>query len=98
MNECIGAAGLEGKEIISITDLVEIYSEVENRLASSVGSAIAHHAMRKELSLTEEEQELLKNVYADLIVDLRLAPSELREKISFLRREGKTSGSAFKTA
>lgn len=71
------------QERISITELMELHQDIERVLAGSIGAAAAYHAMRRELSFTREEQKALSVTYAEILANLKLTPSDLKEKVDF---------------
>jgi len=76
----IGAA-----DKISITQLVELQSEVETSLAGSIGSAAAYKAIRQKTSFGPRESRELSEVYGEMLANLRLTPGELKNKIDYYR-------------
>ena len=80
---------LEDRESISLAELAELYNDAEIRLASSIGAAAAHNAFQKSRIISPSEQSTLKQVYADLLSELRLAPSELKKRVDYHREREK---------
>lgn len=89
LENSLESIGLKNRQKISVMELAELYNKIEGHLSSSIGSAVAHHCMRKDLAFTDEEEKQLKEVFAELITDLRLTPAELQEKISFYEEKEK---------
>lgn len=89
IGECLSALKIEGKTRISIAELAELYNEAEIRLASSIGAAAAHKALFKSGIISPSEEKALKHVYADMIAELKLAPSDLKRKIDYHREREK---------
>jgi signal transduction histidine kinase/Na+/proline symporter/CheY-like chemotaxis protein len=86
---CLFALKIEKKNTISIVELAELYNNVERRLASSIGAAAAHKAIRETGLIAPAEESALKDIYADIIAQLKLTPSDLMGKIDYYReREG----------
>ena len=56
--------------------MAEFYSEVERRLAGSIGSAAAYRAVTQAELFTEQESEALSNVYSKILVDLHATSSD----------------------
>jgi Na+/proline symporter/signal transduction histidine kinase len=81
--ECLYALKLDGKERISILELTEMYNKIEKILAGSIGVSAAHYAIKHGISYSLKEEEQLSKVYAAILTDLRLTPSELKEKIDY---------------
>ncbi|MBI5524405.1 MAG: PAS domain S-box protein [Desulfarculus sp.] len=80
---CIQAVGLTGKGRITITELAEVYNEVEKYLAGSVGSAAAHKALGKAGLFSGRESQELGEVYAEILANLRARPQDLIRRIDF---------------
>lgn len=87
--ECISTLRLEGKTRISLSELAELYNEAEIQLASVVGAAAARKAFLKSKIISPAEEKTLKQVYADIIAELKLAPSELKRRIDYHREKEK---------
>ncbi len=81
--KCINEVDLNGKGRITITELAELYSEVEKYLAGSVGSAAAHKALGKAGLFTSREAKELSEVYAEILANLRARPKDLIRRIDF---------------
>ncbi|MCU0588550.1 MAG: ATP-binding protein [Syntrophobacteraceae bacterium] len=77
--------GIHGESQITITQLVELQSEVETFLAGSIGSASAYKAIRQKMALGPRESRELSEVYGEMLAHLRLTPSELKSKIDYYR-------------
>ncbi|MFZ5584452.1 MAG: PAS domain S-box protein [Thermodesulfobacteriota bacterium] len=80
---CIAAVGLAGMGRISISQLAELYAEVEKSLAGSVGSAAAHKALAGTGIFSEREADDLKELYAETLANLRARPRDLIRRIDF---------------
>ena len=89
LNECLKSLNIQSKTSISIVELAELHSRIENFLSASIGSSVAHYIVKRGAIFTDEEELELKKVYAGLIVDLRLSPSELQDKINFYEERDK---------
>ncbi len=83
LTRCIEKIGLEGRETVSMAELVELQSEVEKSLAGSIGAASAYKAMSDGITLSPQESRELSEVYADILKDLRVTPGELKEKVDY---------------
>lgn len=80
---CIEKTGIGGLDKISITQLVELQSEVETSLAGSIGSASAYKAVRQKAAFSTRESRELSEVYGEMLANLRLTPTELKTKIDY---------------
>ena len=85
MAQSLRDLNLENKENITLTELAELYRDAEIRLAGSIGAAAAHNAFRKSRIISPSEQKTLKQVYADILAELRMAPSELKKRVDYHR-------------
>ena len=83
LNDSLRAAGVQGQEKLSIMQLVEVYGEVERRLAGSIGAANAHNVMRSQQLLSDEEAQVLTQAYSEILADLQISPEELRERVDY---------------
>jgi PAS domain S-box-containing protein len=81
--KCLEKTRVKGQKLISVIELAELQNSVENHLASSIGYPIAHHIIKKSSLFTKDNEDELKNAYAGIIVDYKLLPSELLEKINY---------------
>jgi len=86
---CMSALKLDGKTRISLPELAELYTEAEIKLASVIGAAAARKAFLKSKIISPAEEKTLKQVYADIIAELKLAPSELKRRIDYHREKEK---------
>lgn len=74
---------LEQRKKISILEFAEFHRSIESTLAGSIGSAMAHRALNREIVFAREEKELLATAYADILSRLHVSPQELAEKVNF---------------
>ena len=81
--QCLHALKLDGKDRISIVELTEMYNKIENILAGSIGVSASHYAIKHGIPYSLKEEERLSKVYAAILTNLRLTPSELKEKIDY---------------
>lgn len=86
---CVKSAGLSGKEIVSINELLELNKTTEKILASHIGAPAAHDALAKESLFTGEESEQLSALYAKIASELKITPKELTEKINYYEEREK---------
>jgi len=75
--------GLSGKKLASITELAELYDQVEKSLGGSIGSATAHRALTRADLFTPFEADELTDLYAEILANLRARPEDLKRKIDF---------------
>jgi PAS domain S-box-containing protein len=85
IDHCLCTLEIDKKEEISIIELAELHNEVERHLAGSIGTAAAHHAIRKSAIFSPKEEIELKKAYAEIIAELRLTPGDLKDKIDHYR-------------
>ena len=83
MEQSLRALRIDKKSQVSIIELTELHNEVEKILAGSIGSSAAYHAIHKGLMYTPTEERELSKVYAEILANLKLTPSELKEKIDY---------------
>jgi PAS domain S-box-containing protein len=87
--QCLLTLQFDQKNTLSITELAELYHEVEKRLASVIGAAAAHQAVGKSSIVTSSEENALKQTYADMMADLKLTPSDMHRKIDYFQEREK---------
>ncbi len=75
--------GLAGKELASISELAELYDQVERTLGGSIGIATAHRILSQSDFFSPAEAEELREVYAEILANLRARPEDLKRKIDF---------------
>jgi len=85
LEQCLITLRLSEKEQISIVELIELLKEIEKFLTGSIGAAAAHHTIRNSDIFTPVEEGELSKVYAEILADLKLSPSELKEKIDYYK-------------
>ncbi len=83
--KCLCAAGLEGKDKISVLDLADFHKEVEKVLSGAIGAAAAHKSLEHAGILSADEARDLSRAYADILASLRVSPDELNRKIDYYR-------------
>lgn len=81
--------GLEKSKRISIAELVDLQGAVERYLAGSIGSAAAHKTMQQGTLFTPRERQDLSEMYAEILANLRVSPSELKDKIDYYQEREK---------
>lgn len=85
LDQSLAGLSLLGQKDISIIDFSEYHRSIENVLAGSIGSAMAHRALNRDVVFPREEKQLLSKAYADILSSLNVSPQELSEKINFYR-------------
>jgi PAS domain S-box-containing protein len=75
--------GLSGKKLASITELAELYDQVEKSLGGSIGSATAHRALTRADLFSPFEADDLTDLYAEILANMRARPEDLKRKIDF---------------
>ncbi|MBU1567428.1 MAG: PAS domain S-box protein [Proteobacteria bacterium] len=85
LNQSLARRSLLGQKNISIIDFSEYHRSIENILAGSIGSAMAHRALNRDVVFPRKEKLLLSKAYADILSRLNVSPQELSEKINFYR-------------
>jgi len=83
VTKCIEEVSLNEASQISIIQLVELHNAVEKSLAGAIGTAAAHRALRQGIVLSAREAKGLSEVYAQILADLKVTPSELKIKIDY---------------
>jgi PAS domain S-box-containing protein len=81
--QCLSSLKLLDKSSITVVDLTELLKTVEKHLAGALGTAAAHKAIRKGIVFTPREERDLSKVYAEVLADFKLSPSDLKEKIDY---------------
>ena len=80
---CLLERGLLGRETVTIVDLAEICHEIEKHLAGAIGAPAAHRSINQSIVFTEQERLWLSSVYADMLAELRLSPTELKQRVDY---------------
>lgn len=83
--DCVRRTGLLKKRMVTLDELADLLGEVESSLAGTVGAAEAHAAIMSANVYTKEEQARLSTIYAQILTDLKLTPSELKQRIDYHR-------------
>jgi signal transduction histidine kinase/Na+/proline symporter len=81
--EVFHEAGVNPEGKMSVLDLAEIEGQVELALASAIGAAAAHVALKRESIVTPEEATELAAAYAEMLAEMKVAPAELRRKVDY---------------
>ncbi|MFO7712893.1 PAS domain S-box protein, partial [Desulfosarcina sp.] len=83
LTRAMATCRLEGRERITIVDLINLHSEVEKSLAGAIGAPAAHKALAGSTIFTPEESRQLSEVYKDVLARLRISPEELYAKLDY---------------
>ncbi len=75
--------GLSGRKLASITKLAELYDEVERILGGSIGAATSHRVLSRADLFTPFEAQELRDLYAEILANLRARPEDLKRRIDF---------------
>jgi signal transduction histidine kinase len=83
VEECLRQLGIAGQERIVVGALIEFHAAAEKCLAGAIGAASAREAMKRGNILTDDEDKGLSEIYAEILADLSVTPSELRRRIDY---------------
>ncbi|MFH1034423.1 MAG: ATP-binding protein [Pseudomonadota bacterium] len=79
--------GLAGLQLVTVTQLAELYRLLENTLAGSIGAASAAVALGRFPLFSSQEAQALSAVYAQMLISLRVSPRELKRRIDYYREK-----------
>ncbi|MGC4119956.1 MAG: hypothetical protein QM765_36335 [Myxococcales bacterium] len=82
--DCFATAGVH-EERMSMLQLADLAAVVERTLASSIGTAAAHGAVKRNELVTAAEARASSLAYANLLAELRVSPAELQQRVDFHR-------------
>ncbi len=82
---CVKRAGLEGRDRISVLELIGLVNDVEQNLAGSIGTSSAHYAIQDGLVLTQDEKKELRDAYSAIFADLKLSPTDMKKKADYFQ-------------
>jgi Na+/proline symporter/signal transduction histidine kinase len=80
---CFERVSIAEHQAITLAELAELHNEVERTLGGAIGAAAAHGAMRKVRHVNDQESKALARMYAKLLANLNMSPSDLRRRIDF---------------
>lgn len=84
IDDAVATCGLVGKEHVAVEEWAELHRQAERSLAGAIGAASAHAAMQEQgAAVTRDESKALARYYGRVLANLRLAPSELRQRIDY---------------
>ncbi len=73
-----------GKDLTAV-QLAELQAQVEATLASAIGAAAAHAAVRRAEIVTPDEARAVSMAYAEILAALQVPPDEVRRMIDYHR-------------
>jgi len=82
---CLAGAGARSGGGLTALQLAELEASVETTLASAIGAAAAHAAVRRAELVSADEARAISTAYADILAGLRVSPEELRRKVDYHR-------------
>jgi Na+/proline symporter/signal transduction histidine kinase len=80
---CFERVVVAGRSQITVAELAELYREVERTLAGAIGAASAYAAMHKVRRANDDEAKALARMYAGVLANLAISPSDLRRRIDY---------------
>lgn len=80
---------INSEENISILKLAEVYDVIEKTLSGFIGTAAAHHALKKAEIINDEENIKLSKVYGDLLAQMKINPNKLNKQIILYQEKEK---------
>jgi len=89
LNRCIAGAGIQDRQKISIVQLIELVNGLEKILSGSFGMSMAHAILNRGGIYDAMETQSLKDYYSNLLVDMRLTPDELIERVDYYQEREK---------
>ncbi len=87
IDSCLFNTGLREMDEVSVLELSEFLGEVEKQLAGSVGTTVAHKALRDSAIVSRAETEQLSRVYGKILADLKVSPDELKQRVDYYREK-----------
>ena len=85
IQRALNATGLMGRSLFSITEMAEFFDQVERFLAGAIGTATANRVFAQARLFSSQEAEELRQVYAEMLAELRARPQDLKRKIDYYR-------------
>jgi PAS domain S-box-containing protein len=83
LNRALEQVDLAHKQIITVVELAELYSEMEKSLAGVVGAATSHQALEGAAIFSPEEARELSAIYGHVLARLNVSPQELKKRIDY---------------
>ena len=88
-NSCFKELRAEPDHWLSIIELAELNRIVEMHLASAIGAATAHQALINSDVISPDEEKALYTEYSSIIARLKIAPSDLKNKVNYYQEKEK---------
>jgi signal transduction histidine kinase/Na+/proline symporter len=82
---CLARVGAPRDGGLSAVQLAQLQAEVETTLASAIGSAAAHAALRRHPLVLPPESRAISAAYAEILASLNVSPAELERKREYHR-------------
>jgi signal transduction histidine kinase/Na+/proline symporter len=79
------ARGTVERDHLTALQLADLQTQVETTLASAIGAAAAHGAVRRGGIVTPDEARAIALAYGNILAGLRIPPEELRRRIDYHR-------------
>ncbi len=83
LQQTLERESLKPEDQISILQLSQLVSAAESTLAGSIGAASAHIAIKRSGLLNRSEYQELSATYADVLAELNISPSALKEQVDY---------------
>jgi PAS domain S-box-containing protein len=74
---------IAGKTWVTVPQFVELYGAIERYLSGSIGTAAAHNALQEGIHFTPAEAQELAEIYAEVLANLKVTPTELKVRIDY---------------
>lgn len=87
LEKILESASLTNKAQISIIELSDLNNRIERQLAGSIGTATAHRLLSEGGVFSNREYQELQDAYAEILVNLKLTPEELKRKIDYYQEK-----------
>lgn len=89
---CLEHVGARGSGRLSAVQLAELQADVETALASAIGTAAAHAALKRESLVTPTEALAISRAYGEILAGMKVSPAELQKKIDYHRERERLLG------
>jgi signal transduction histidine kinase/Na+/proline symporter len=83
--ECLARVAAPDRPALTALQVAELQAQVEATLASAVGAAGAHAAVRRAGLVSAEEEREISRAYADVLASMHLSPAELKRRVDYHR-------------
>ncbi|MCM2277948.1 MAG: ATP-binding protein [Oligoflexia bacterium] len=85
LDHAFARAGVAPDRNLSILDLSRLQNELQPALAGSIGVAAAREAVQSARFFSPAMERELSSIYASMLAELRMSPTELFERIDYWR-------------